>query len=185
MKIKKETAQISSFSYESESEVAQSCPTFIDPKDCSLPGFSLHGILQARVLEWVAISSSRGSSWPRNRTWVSCIPGKHFNLWATREVSESESHSVMSDSLRPHELYSILQARILEWLAFPFSRGSSQPRDGIQVSYKAGRCFTNREVLTSFSYKNNNSLMNFPSPSYHLSLCTSQRSCLQIPSRWG
>ena len=47
---------------ESESEVTQSCPTLCDPMDCSLPGSSLHGILQARVLEWVAISFSRGSS---------------------------------------------------------------------------------------------------------------------------
>ena len=46
----------------SESEVAQSCPTLCDPVDCSLPGSSVHGILQARVLEWVAISFSRGSS---------------------------------------------------------------------------------------------------------------------------
>ena len=46
----------------------------------SLPGSSLHGILQARVLEWVAISLSMGSSWPRDRTWVSRIPGRHFNL---------------------------------------------------------------------------------------------------------
>ena len=45
-----------------ESEVAQSCPTLCDPMDCSLPGFSVHGIFQARVLEWVAISFSRGSS---------------------------------------------------------------------------------------------------------------------------
>ena len=73
---------------ESENEVAQSCPTLWDPMDCSLPGSSLHGILQARVLEWVTISFSRGSSWPRDRTLVSCIPGKHFNLWATREVKE-------------------------------------------------------------------------------------------------
>ena len=57
-----------------------------DPMDCSLPGFSLHGILQARVLEWVAISFSRGSSWPRDRTQVSRIPGRRFNLWATREA---------------------------------------------------------------------------------------------------
>ena len=70
----------------SESEVAQSCPTLCDPMDCSLPGSSLHGILQARVQEWVAISFSRGSSWPRDRTWVSCIPGRRFNLWATRYV---------------------------------------------------------------------------------------------------
>ena len=65
----------------SESEVAQSCLTLCDPMDCSLPGSSLHGILQARVLEWVAIAFSRGSSRPR----VSRIPGRRFNLWATRE----------------------------------------------------------------------------------------------------
>ena len=69
-----------------ESEVAQPCPTLCDPMDCSLPGSSLHGILQARVLEWVAISFSRGSSQPRDRTLVSCIPGRHFDLWAAREV---------------------------------------------------------------------------------------------------
>ena len=50
----------------SESEVAQSCPTLWDPMDCSLPGFSLHGILQARVLEWVPFSFSRGPSLPRD-----------------------------------------------------------------------------------------------------------------------
>ena len=71
---------------QSENEVAQSCPTLCDPMDCSLPGSSLHGILQARVLEWVAISFSRGSSQPRDRTRVSWIPGRHFNLWATREA---------------------------------------------------------------------------------------------------
>ena len=64
-------------------EVAQSCPTLCDPMDCSLPDSSLHRILQARVLEWVAISFSRGSSQPRNQTRVSCILGRRFNLWAT------------------------------------------------------------------------------------------------------
>ena len=48
------------YMYESESEVAQSCPTLCDPMDCSLPGSSLHGILQARVLEWVAIFLLQG-----------------------------------------------------------------------------------------------------------------------------
>ena len=67
-------------------EVAQSCPTLCDPMDCSLPRSSLHVILQARVLEWVAISFSRGSSWPRDWTQVSCIPGRCFNLWATRHL---------------------------------------------------------------------------------------------------
>ena len=48
-----------------------------------LPGFSVHGILQARLLEWVASSFSRGSSWPRNRTWVSHIAGRFFTIRAT------------------------------------------------------------------------------------------------------
>ena len=65
---------------ESESEVAQLCWTLCNPMDCSLPGFSIHGILQARVLEWVAISFSKGSSRPRDGTRVSRIPGRHFNL---------------------------------------------------------------------------------------------------------
>ena len=70
----------------SVSEVAQSCPTLCDPVDCSLPGSSVHGILQAWILEWVAISFSRGSSRPRDWTQVSCIGGRRFNLWATREA---------------------------------------------------------------------------------------------------
>ena len=74
-----------------ESEVAQSCPTLCNPMYCSLPGSSLHGNLQARVLEWVAISFSRGSSWPRDGTWVSCIPGRRFNLWATREAQRQRN----------------------------------------------------------------------------------------------
>ena len=57
-------------------------------------------------------------------------------------VNLSESHSVMSDSLQPHGLYRNSQARILEWAAVPFSRGSSQPRDWTQVSHIVGRFFT-------------------------------------------
>ena len=68
------------------SEVAQSCLTLCDPVDWSLPSFSVHGILQARILEWVTISFSRGSSRPRGRTQVSHIGGRCFNLWATREA---------------------------------------------------------------------------------------------------
>ena len=63
---------------ERESEVAQSCPTLCDPMDCSPPDFSVHGIFQARVLEWVAISFSRGSSQPRNQTRVSRAAGRCF-----------------------------------------------------------------------------------------------------------
>ena len=58
--------------------------------DCSPPGSSVHGISQARILEWVAIPFSRGPSWPRDRTWVSLIAGRFFTVWATREVQEGE-----------------------------------------------------------------------------------------------
>ena len=69
--------------------VSQSCLTLNDPMDCSLPGSSVHGILQARRREWVVMPSSKGSSWPRDGTsiyFVSCIVGRFFTIWATREV---------------------------------------------------------------------------------------------------
>ena len=68
-----------------ESGVVQSCPTLCDPVDCSPPGSSVHGIFQAVVLEWAAISFSRGSSWPRDQTQVSHIVDRCFTIWATRE----------------------------------------------------------------------------------------------------
>ena len=74
---------------ESESDVAQLCLTLCDPMDCSLPGPSVHGIFQARVLEWVAISFSRGSSQHRDRTRVSHIAGRCFTIWATREAQRT------------------------------------------------------------------------------------------------
>ena len=64
---------------------SQLCLTLCDPMDCSPLGSSVHGILQARILEWVAMPSSRGSSRSRDRTWVSCIAGRFFMVWATRE----------------------------------------------------------------------------------------------------
>ena len=56
----------------------QSCPALCDPVDCSLPGSSVHGILQARILKWVDMPSSSGSSPSRNQTHVSCISGGFF-----------------------------------------------------------------------------------------------------------
>ena len=64
-------------------KVAQSCPTFWDPMD-----YTVHGILPARILEWVAVPFSRGSSQPRDRTQVSPIAGGFFTSWATRETQE-------------------------------------------------------------------------------------------------
>ena len=81
-----------------------------------------------------------------HKTWSLFIPeglSSHFSK------SESETHLAVSDSLWPHGLYrphGILQARILEWVVVPFSRGSSQPRDWTQVSHIAGRFFTSRST---------------------------------------
>ena len=66
--------------------VVPSCLTLWDPMDCSPPGFSVQGILQGRILEWVAIPFSRGSSWPRDQTRVSCFADGFFTFWATREA---------------------------------------------------------------------------------------------------
>ena len=66
--------------------VAQSCPTLWDPLDCNPPGSSVHGVLQARTLEWVAISSSRGPSQPRGQTQVSYSADRVFTIWSTREA---------------------------------------------------------------------------------------------------
>ena len=89
-----------------ESEVTQSGSILWDPMDCSLSGSSIRGIFQAGVLEWVAISFSRGSSWLRGEIHVSRIAGRCFTLWATREA-----------------------LWVLEWVAYPFSNGSSQSRN--------------------------------------------------------
>ena len=65
------------------SENTQSCLTLWNPMDCSPPGSSIHDIFLARILEWVAISFSSGSSRPRDRTWVSHTAGRCFTIWAT------------------------------------------------------------------------------------------------------
>ena len=62
--------------------VGQSHPTLCDPMDCGPPGSSVHGISQAGILEWLVISFSKGSFWTRGQTWVSCIAGRFFTIWA-------------------------------------------------------------------------------------------------------
>ena len=73
--------------------VAQSCLTLCNPMDCSLPGSSVHGIFQARILEWVVISFSRGSSRPRDRTRVSLIVGRRFTLCSILKGSQGYGFS--------------------------------------------------------------------------------------------
>ena len=93
--------------------VAQFCPVLFNPMDWSPLGSSIHEILQVRILEWFPFSYSRGSSWPRDWTWISCIAGVFFThsyVWATREAyykafsSVQFSCSVESDFLWPHGL---------------------------------------------------------------------------------
>ena len=74
--------------------IIHSCPTHCDPKDWSPPGSSVHGILVSKILECVAMPSSRGSSWPRDRTWVSCNTGRFLTVWATRDAHQ-ESVNMM------------------------------------------------------------------------------------------
>ena len=95
--------------------------------DCSPPGSTVHGILQARILEWVAMPFSRGSSWPRNRTQVSCIAGSFLTNWAMREALNSglsfkDACVLVSILGRQHtpspkeQTYSLLRA---EWCSSP------------------------------------------------------------------
>ena len=136
---------------------------YVTPMDCSPPVPSVHGILQARILERVAMPSSRGSSPPRGQTWVSsvsCVSSRFFTTTATWEafwppcvlVKLPQSCPTLCDHLDSSppgsSVHGILQARILEWVAIPFSRGSCQPRDWIQVSCIAGGFFfTTRLVI--------------------------------------
>ena len=159
--------------------------------DCSPPGSSVYGTLQARILEWVAILFSRGSSQLKDRTQVSRIAGGFLTSWATRKVFPIPKPGALSTVLCSQglalllvcmhwcrkatmswwnqlplcvshllqitglflmvspwckvqcerDLHGILQARILEWVAILFSRGSSQSRDWAQVSCIASRLF--------------------------------------------
>ena len=105
-------------------KVTQSCSTLCDPMD-----YTVHGIFQARILEWVVVPFSRGSSQPRDQTQVS-----HICRWALYQLNPKGS------------------PRILEWVAYPFSSGSSWPRNQTGVSCIAGGFFTNwaiRETLIS------------------------------------
>ena len=122
-------------------QLLQSFPTLCNSVDFSPPGSSIHGILQARILEWVAISFSRGSSQPRDQTSNSCFGIAWFELTFT-QINCLTLYDLTVCSLPAPSIHGILQARILEWISIPFSRGSSQPRDQTWFSCIAGRFFT-------------------------------------------
>ena len=94
---------------------------FCDPTD-----YTVHGVLQASILEWVAVPFFRSSSQPRGWTQVSCIAGGFFTTWATKN-----------------------SPRILEWVAYPFSRGSSPPRNRTGVSCIAQILYQLRRYMLS------------------------------------
>ena len=141
--------------------------------DCSPPGSSVHEILQARVLRWVAMHFSGGYSQPRDQTQVSHIGGRWFNLWATREAllhtkwSEVNSLShvrlfstpwtvaYQASPSKGFSLHGIFQARVLEWVAISVSRGSSWPRDWTWISHIPGKRLTSeppKEISKSYQH---------------------------------
>ena len=122
-------------------KVTQLCLTVCDSMD-----YTVYGILQVRILEWVAFPFSRGSSQPRDQTQVSRIAGQIL-----------------------YQLSNKGSPRILEWVAYPFSIESSQPRNRTGVSFIAGRFFTNwamRKALPPLSWLYNS----FWIPAYFLLL---------------
>ena len=104
--------------------VAQLCLTLCNFMDCSPPGSSVHGILQARILERLAISSSRGSFQPRDQTLISCIASGFFTIFSSVTQSCPTLCDPMDCSPPGSFVRGILQARILEWVAVSFSRQS-------------------------------------------------------------
>ena len=166
-----------------ENEVTQSCPTLCDSGDCSLPGSSVHGILQARILEWVAISFSRGSSWPRDQTQVSRITGRRFTLWATREaqhlINGSQINSILdgwmnlkSTQLHPCVLICFSYVRLCNpmdcgspgssvhgtlqakyWSGFPCPSPGDLPHSGIEPKSLTCPALVGRFFTTSDPYR--------------------------------
>ena len=135
--------------------------------DCSPPGFSVHGVSQTKILEWVDISFSRESSQPRDQTHISFLAGGFFNTEPPGKPYTIQLHilgikhfyySLLLFTVAlwvkvthlcltlcnpvAYTVHGILQARILKWVDFPFPRGSSQPRDQTQVSHITGGFFT-------------------------------------------
>ena len=108
----------------SESEIAQSCPTLSDPMDCSLPGSSIHGIFQARVLEWGAIAFSI-HGFKGIKSLIFGIKDEAQFLSATATVKSLQSCLTLCDPIDRSppgfSVHGILQARTLEWVAISFS----------------------------------------------------------------
>ena len=115
-------------------QVAESCPALRAPMNCSQPGSSVHGILQARILEWVAMPSSRESSQPRGQTCISALAGRFFTteplgkpLLKEKESSRGGQRDAVWGVLRP----SLWALKVEEWAA----------RQGKQVAFELERAW--------------------------------------------
>ena len=107
-----------------------SCVWLCNSTGCSPSGSFVHGILQARIPEWVAIPFSRRSSWPRDWTLVSHIVGRFFTIWAARKAQTEGVLSCFNHIwlfVTPRTV--ACQVRKLKWAAMSSSRGSSPPKD--------------------------------------------------------
>ena len=125
--------------------IAQLCPTLCDPMDCSLPAFSAHGISQSRILKWVTIPFSKGSSQPRDGTQVSCTEGRFFTIWTTREtfcipssVQKCTLYSVQK--FHENEIYQDLLPSLYQFL-LPFIW---------ENQFLSQICFLEKQYLRSF-----------------------------------
>ena len=115
----------------------QLCLTLCNPMDCSRPGSSVHGIVQARILEWVAMAFTRGSSWPRDWTCISKSVALTGGFFTTSVPWEAQIVAQLCPTLCNPMDYSPSSSSVY---AVSFSRGSFQPRDWTWV-YIAGRFF--------------------------------------------
>ena len=129
---------------------------FCDPRNCSPPGSSVHGIFQARILEWVAISFSKGSSffqriWFRDPTQVSCIAGRFFTVWDTSEGKLKTTITASTDSIQFKCIYkfeflillnnvrereSLQPAQLLDYIKPWYNRWSSRHPEIISDYFK-------------------------------------------------
>ena len=149
-------------------QVAQLFPTLCNPMDCRLSGFSVPGILQARILEWVTSPFSGGSSQPRDRTQISHLqadslpsepPGKpkstgmgSLSLLQRIFPAQELNLGLLLCRWILYQLSHQGSPRILEWLAYPFSSGPSQPRNWTKVSCFAGGFFTSWAIISEMKY---------------------------------
>ena len=133
--------------------IIQLCPNLSDPMDCVATRLLCLWNSQARVLEWVVIPFSRGSSWLSDQTWVSCIDRQilyHLSHQGSPKVKVKVAQScpTLCDPM-DCTVNGILQARILDWVTCSFSRESSCPKTQTSVFYIAGGFFTKGTIRES------------------------------------